>query len=137
MAIINQLGLTKSAGVGVAEKVCGFIMLVPSAYMQALSAYVAQNVGAGKLERAKKALYYSIGTSIVAGMIMFYVAFFRGELLASIFSNDWVCSLLYPYSCFLGGQPDSRSKLVSYRTWNTSVYDCADFVVSGVYVLFV
>lgn len=120
-----------------AEKVCGFIMLVPSAYMQALSAYVAQNVGAGKLERVKKALYYSIGTSIVAGMIMFYVAFFRGELLASIFSNDWVCSLLYPYSCFLGGQPDSRSKLVSYRTWNTSVYDRADFIVSGVYVLFI
>lgn len=88
MAIINQLGLTKSAGVGVAEKVCGFIMLVPSAYMQALSAYVAQNVGAGKLERAKKALYYSIGTSIVAGLIMFYIAFFHGELLASIFSND-------------------------------------------------
>ena len=63
-------------------------MLVPSAYMQALSAYVAQNVGAGKLERAKKALYYSIGTSIAAGMIMFYIAFFHGELLSSIFSND-------------------------------------------------
>lgn len=78
MAIINNLGLTKSAGVGVAEKVCGFIMLVPAAYMQALSAYVAQNVGAGKLERAKKALYYSIGTSILAGIVMFYAAFFHG-----------------------------------------------------------
>ena len=88
MAIINQLGLTKSAGVGVAEKVCSFIMLVPSAYMQALSAYVAQNVGAGKLERTKKALYYSIGTSVLAGVVMFYIAFFQGELLASVFSND-------------------------------------------------
>ncbi|MCM1126016.1 MAG: MATE family efflux transporter [Lachnospiraceae bacterium] len=88
MAIINQLGLTKSAGVGVAEKVCGFIMLVPSAYMQALSAYVAQNVGAGKLNRAKKALYYSIGTSILAGIVMFSVSFFHGDVLASIFSND-------------------------------------------------
>lgn len=88
MAIINNLGLTKSAGVGVAEKVCGFIMLVPAAYMQALSAYVAQNVGAGKLERAKKALYYSIGTSILAGIVMFYAAFFHGGVLASIFSND-------------------------------------------------
>lgn len=88
MAIINQLGLVKSAGVGVAEKVCGFIMLVPSAYMQALSAYVAQNVGAGKLERAKRALFYSIGTSVLAGMIMFYVSFFHGNMLASIFSND-------------------------------------------------
>lgn len=88
LAIINQLGLKESAGVGVAEKVCSFIMLVPSAYMQALSAYVAQNVGAGKLERAKKALYYSIGTSVLAGIVMFYLAFFQGELLASIFSND-------------------------------------------------
>ncbi|WP_418463139.1 MATE family efflux transporter [Frisingicoccus sp.] len=88
MAIINNLGLTKSAGVGVAEKVCGFIMLVPAAYMQALSAYVAQNVGAGKLERAKKALFYSIGTSILAGTVMFYAAFFHGGVLASIFSND-------------------------------------------------
>lgn len=88
MAIINQLGLVKSAGVGVAEKVCGFIMLVPSAYMQALSAYVAQNAGAGKLERAKRALFYSIGTSVLAGMIMFYVSFFHGNMLASIFSND-------------------------------------------------
>ena len=30
-----------SAGVGVAEKVCVFIMLVPSAYMQSMSAFVA------------------------------------------------------------------------------------------------
>lgn len=37
---------------------------------------------------AKKALYYSIGTSILAGMVMFSVSFFRGEMLASIFSND-------------------------------------------------
>lgn len=88
MAIINQLGLTKSAGVGVAEKVCGFIMLVPSAYMQALSAYVAQNIGAEKPERAKKALYYSIATSVLAGLVMFYVSFFHGKLLGSIFSND-------------------------------------------------
>ncbi|MCR4940216.1 MAG: MATE family efflux transporter, partial [Treponemataceae bacterium] len=33
-AIINRLGLIASAGVGVAERVCGFIMLVPSAFSQ-------------------------------------------------------------------------------------------------------
>lgn len=62
-------------------------MLVPSAYMQALSAYIAQNAGAGKPQRAKKALYYSIGTSVLAGLVMFSVAFFHGETLAGIFSN--------------------------------------------------
>lgn len=56
LAIVNSLGLTASAGVGVAEKLCGFIMLVPSAFMQSMSAFVAQNIGAGKPERAKKAL---------------------------------------------------------------------------------
>ena len=36
--IVNAFGVVPSAGVGVAEKVCSFIMLVPSAYMQSMSA---------------------------------------------------------------------------------------------------
>lgn len=88
MAIINQLGLEQSAGVGVAEKVCMFLMLVPSAYMQSLSAFVAQNAGAGKYKRARKALFYAIATSLIAAFIMAYLAFFHGNLLAGIFSND-------------------------------------------------
>ena len=39
-AIVNQLGVIASAGVGVAEKVCTFILLVPSAYAQSISTYV-------------------------------------------------------------------------------------------------
>ena len=44
--IVNTFGVTASAGVGVAEKVCVFLMLVPSAYMHSMSAFVAQNMGA-------------------------------------------------------------------------------------------
>ena len=62
MAIVNSLGLIASAGVGVAGKLCSFIMLVPSAYMQSMSAFVAQNIGANKPDRAKKALLYSVLT---------------------------------------------------------------------------
>lgn len=50
--VVNSFGVTASAGVGVAEKVCVFIMLVPSAYMQSMSAFVAQNMGAGNPKRA-------------------------------------------------------------------------------------
>ena len=87
-AIVNGLGLTASAGVGVAEKLCGFVMLVPSAYMQAMSAFVAQNMGAGKPERARKALFCGIASSLAAGVIMWYFTFFHGDLLAGMFAKD-------------------------------------------------
>ncbi|MFR8349398.1 MAG: MATE family efflux transporter [Clostridium sp.] len=61
LAIVNSMGVTASAGVEVAEKVCAFIMLISSAFMQSMSAFVAQNYGAGRMDRAKKALYNGIG----------------------------------------------------------------------------
>ncbi|MBR5089895.1 MAG: MATE family efflux transporter, partial [Ruminiclostridium sp.] len=87
-AIVNQIGVTASAGVGVAQKVCAFIMLVPAAFMQSMSAFVAQNRGAGLPERAKKALKSGIAVSFAFGVVMFLLAFFRGDLLAGIFSNQ-------------------------------------------------
>ena len=87
-AIVNGLGLTVSAGVGVAEKLCGFIMLVPSAYMQAMSAFVAQNMGAGKPERARKALFCGIASSFAVGALMAFFTFFHGDLLSGLFAKD-------------------------------------------------
>lgn len=88
LAIMNGLGLIVSAGVGVAEKMCGFLMLVASAYMQSMSAFVAQNIGAGKPERARKALLCGIASSLAVGTVMGLFTFFRGELLAGIFAKD-------------------------------------------------
>lgn len=87
-AIVNSLGVIVSAGVGVAEKLVGFVMLVPSAFSQTMSAFVAQNMGAGQPGRAKKALQYGIGASLLVGVIMAYIAFFHGDLLASLFARD-------------------------------------------------
>lgn len=88
IAIVNSMGVIASAGVGVAEKLCAFIMLVPSAYMQSMSAFVAQNVGAKQLNRAKKALMYGIGTSVMAGLLMFYLSFFHGAWMSGLFARD-------------------------------------------------
>lgn len=88
VAIVNQFGVTVSAGIGVAEKVCSFIMLVPSAFGQSLAAFVAQNYGAKKMDRARKGLRYSIIVSLSIGAIMSYLSFFHGDVLCSIFSND-------------------------------------------------
>ena len=87
-AIVNSLGVTPSAGVGVAEKLCGFIMLVPSAFSQTMSAYVSQNMGAGEYDRAKKGLFYGIATSFAVGVVMFYLAFFHGDAMSRLFAKD-------------------------------------------------
>lgn len=88
LAIVNDFGVTASAGVGVAQKVCTFIMLVPISFMQSMTAFVAQNYGAGKMQRAQKTLKIGIAISFAFGIIMFLISFFRGDLLASIFSKD-------------------------------------------------
>ncbi|MCA5963971.1 MATE family efflux transporter [Blautia sp. RD014234] len=87
-AIVNSLGVIPSAGVGVAEKLCGFIMLVPSAFNQSMAAFVSQNMGAGEAGRAKKALLCGIGMSLAVGVLMAYGAFFHGDILSGIFARD-------------------------------------------------
>ncbi len=88
IAIVNDIGLIESAGVGVAEKVCAFIMLIPSAFMQSMSAFVAQNMGALRYDRAKKALWYGIASSLAVGVVVGYFSFFHGDILAGIFAKD-------------------------------------------------
>ena len=86
--IVNTFGVTASAGVGVAEKVCVFLMLVSSAYMHSMSAFVAQNMGAGQPRRAKRALGYGILTAFAAGLVMAWLAFFHGDTLSLLFAKD-------------------------------------------------
>lgn len=87
-AIVNGLGVIASAGVGVAEKLCGFIMLVPSSFGQSLSAFVAQNIGAMRLDRAKRAMLYGMGASLCCGVVLAWLSFFHGDLLAGLFARD-------------------------------------------------
>lgn len=87
-SMVNSLGLLSSAGYGIASKVINFIMLIPSAFMQAMSAFVAQNIGAAKPERAKKALFLGMGTALCVGTVMFLIGCFGGSLLSAIFSTD-------------------------------------------------
>ena len=108
IAIANAMGVTASAGVGVAEKLCAFVMLVPSAYMQSMSAFVAQNIGAGREDRARRALWIGVTSSLVCGAVMAWGAFFHGDLLAGLFAADaavvaaaWEYLKAYAIDCLL------------------------------------
>lgn len=57
--IANQRGLNDAAAVGIVEKVISFLFLVPSSMLSTVSALGAQNIGAGKPERAIQTLRYS------------------------------------------------------------------------------
>ena len=87
-AFINRLGLDASSGYGVANKITSFILLVPGSLMQSMSAFVAQNVGAGKEDRAKKSLYTGMAIGASIGMVITVLAFLKGDLLSYIFTSD-------------------------------------------------
>lgn len=98
LAILNTFGLIASAGVGVAEKLCGLMFIIPGAMMSAVSAFSAQNIGAGQEARARQGMAVSMGVSFGMGVCMFLVSFFHGEALAGLFTPDRaVCAAAADY----------------------------------------
>lgn len=87
-AFINRLGLAASSGYGVAQKIVSFVMLIPSSLMQSMSSFVAQNVGAGLLRRAKQAMLTGMAIGAVIGIFVMILTYFKGDILAACFSND-------------------------------------------------
>ena len=61
---------------------------IPSALMQSMASFVSQNVGAGKEDRAKKAMFTGIGIGLIVGIVVFISVWFFGDVLTSIFTTD-------------------------------------------------
>lgn len=87
-SIANDMGAMPSAGYAVAQKIVTFIVLIPSSVMQSVSAFVAQNIGAGKKERARKGFITAIITGCSVGFVIFIIGFFGGAFVSSLFTKD-------------------------------------------------
>ena len=87
-AFINRIGLDASSGYGIAQKIQSFIMLLPSSIMQSMASFVAQNVGAGKEDRAKHAMFTGMAFGCFAGVFIAIGIFLKGDLVASLFTGD-------------------------------------------------
>ena len=87
-AFVNRLGLAASSGYGVASKIVSFVMLVPSALMQSMASFVAQNIGADNVKRAKKSMLTGIAVGVAFGIVMFALVLLKGDILAGLFSTD-------------------------------------------------
>ncbi len=101
LGFVNALGEVASAGVGIAEKLVMFILLIPNSYMQSISAFVAQNDGAGLLARAQKSMWLGMLTAAVLGGILAYLSFFHGAALSSLFIKDGEAAVLNASAEFL------------------------------------
>lgn len=88
LSILNSFGLIASAGVGIAEKLCGLIFIVPGALMSSISAFSAQNIAAKEDKRAIEGMKLGMITSVLFGLVVFAITFFGGFYLSRLFSND-------------------------------------------------
>lgn len=85
--IANQRGLNDAAAVGIVEKIISFLFLVPSSMLSTVSALGAQNIGAGKPERAVQTLRYAILLAAGFGFFISVTIQFTAEPIVSLFTD--------------------------------------------------
>ena len=88
VAFINRLGLNASSGYGVANKIVAFVMLVPSSLMQSMASFVSQNVGAGREDRARKAMYNGMLIGASMGALVVLIIYLWGDVISSLFTSN-------------------------------------------------
>jgi len=85
--IANRRGLNDAAAVGIVEKVMSFLFLIPSSMLSTVSALGAQNIGAGKAERAKLTLRYAALIAVCFGTVTAITIQFIAEPVVALFTN--------------------------------------------------
>ena len=108
--IANRRGLSAAAAVGIVEKIISFLFLVPSSMLSTVSALGAQNMGAGKYERADQILRYAMGIAVGFGLFVSLLIQVTAETAVGLFTTDAVVILLgaqyirgYIWDCIFAG----------------------------------
>lgn len=87
-ASINSFGSVVMAGNGAASNIEGFVYSGMNTFYQSCLTFTGQNYGAKKLDRVNKTLSVCIGLVILTGLILGIGAWYFGENLLGIYSND-------------------------------------------------
>lgn len=113
----NRRGLSDAAAVGIVEKLIGILFLIPSSMLSAVSALSAQNIGAGRHDRARDTLKYATMIAVAFGLFASVVMQFAAEGAVGLFADDgevirlggqymrgyvWDCIFAGVHFCFSG-----------------------------------
>ena len=85
---INSFGADAMAACGSYAKVEGFVFLPITCFSLALTTFIGQNMGAGKLDRVKAGCRFGLLASVLAAECIGVVVFFFGPQLISLFNSD-------------------------------------------------
>lgn len=107
----NKRGLNDAAAVGIVEKIIAILFLVPSSMLQTVSALSAQNIGAGKHDRARLILRYASIMSVTWGIAACLLMQFQAEPFIRLFAKGSDVVVLlgsqymqgYVWDCILAG----------------------------------
>ena len=106
----NQRGLNDAAAVGVVEKLIGILFLIPSTMLSTVSALAAQNIGAGRHDRAKQILRYALGIAVGFGVAASLAMQVLAEPAVGLFVDDQTVRILggqymrsYVWDCVFAG----------------------------------
>ena len=108
--IANRRGLSAAAAVGIVEKMISFLFLVPSSMLSTVSALCAQNIGAGKEDRARGTLRYAIMIAAGFGILVSILIQFIAEPAVGLFTTDATVRMMggqyirgYIFDCIFAG----------------------------------
>ena len=104
LGIVNSFGTNTLTAYGAAGKIDTTITQAGLTLSGALAAFCGQNIGAGRLDRVKKGVQFTMYTNIALGLLTFAAVYLFGNEMMRIFTKDIdVVAIGKEYLLIIGG----------------------------------
>lgn len=85
---INSFGPMAMAGIGAYVKVEGFMFIPVTSFCMAITTFVSQNMGAGKIDRMKKGVRFGAFCTLASAEILGFILFVFAEPIVRLFDSN-------------------------------------------------
>jgi putative MATE family efflux protein len=104
LGIVNSFGTDTLTAYGAAGKIDTIITQAVLTLSGALAAFCGQNIGAGRFDRVRKGLRFTMLVNVIFSLITFTAIYFFGEEMMRAFTNDpAVIAIGKEYLLIIGG----------------------------------
>ena len=104
LGIVNSFGTNTLTAYGAAGKIDTIITQAILTLSGALAAFCGQNIGAGRLDRVKKGVQFTMYTNIALGLLTFAAVYLFGNEMMRLFTKDIdVVAIGKEYLLIIGG----------------------------------